>query len=163
MPEFDGLRKHEKTKHSLVPPKTECSCPCGGGIKNGDARYLSCGGTQKKKSTGCDCCGTVPPFQLECRQAPPRLSCFNRSANSCRFCNTKYNDSLAIIKAAHRFQNCAIGLEVYNDLKLSNLKSKHSQSGVTPMHNKSLHITTKCKTTHLHFQIHEMEDYSNNN
>ena len=34
-----------------LPPKTECACPSGGGIKNGHIRYLSYGGTQKERKT----------------------------------------------------------------------------------------------------------------
>ena len=48
MSEFGGLWKHGNTQHALVPPKTECGCPSGGGIKNGHTRYPSYGGTQKK-------------------------------------------------------------------------------------------------------------------
>ena len=34
MSEFGGLRKHENNQHALVvPPKAECDCPSGGGIK----------------------------------------------------------------------------------------------------------------------------------
>ena len=33
----------------IVPPKTECGCPSGGGIKNGRIRYPSYGGTQKER------------------------------------------------------------------------------------------------------------------
>ena len=33
MSEFGGLWKHENNQHALVPPKTECGCPNGGGIK----------------------------------------------------------------------------------------------------------------------------------
>ena len=36
-------------QHALVPPKTECGCPSGGGIKNSHIRYTSYGGTQKEK------------------------------------------------------------------------------------------------------------------
>ena len=43
MSEFGGL-----WKHALVPLKTECGCPSGGGMKNGHMRYPSYGGTQKK-------------------------------------------------------------------------------------------------------------------
>ena len=47
MSEFDGLWKHENNQHALVPPKTECGCPSGGGIKKGHIRYPSSyGGTQ---------------------------------------------------------------------------------------------------------------------
>ena len=46
MSEFGGLWKHEHNQHALVPPKTECGCPSGGGIKNGHIRYPSYGGTQ---------------------------------------------------------------------------------------------------------------------
>jgi hypothetical protein len=49
MSEFGGLWKQKNNQHALVPPKTECGCPCGGGIKNGHIRYPSYGGTQKKK------------------------------------------------------------------------------------------------------------------
>ena len=35
MSELSGLWKHENNPHALVPPKTECNCPSGGGIKNG--------------------------------------------------------------------------------------------------------------------------------
>ena len=49
MSEFDGLWKHENNHHALVPPKTECGCPSGGGMKNGHIRYLSYGGTQKER------------------------------------------------------------------------------------------------------------------
>ena len=34
------------------PPKTECGCPSGGGIKNGHIRYPPYGGTQKEKKSG---------------------------------------------------------------------------------------------------------------
>ena len=46
MLEFGGLWKHKNNQHELVPPKTECGCPSGGGIKNSHIHY---GGTQKKK------------------------------------------------------------------------------------------------------------------
>ena len=49
MSEFGGLWKHENNHHALVPPKTDCGCPSGGGIKNGDIRYPCYGGTQKKE------------------------------------------------------------------------------------------------------------------
>ena len=39
MSEFGGWWKHENNQHSLVPTKTECGCPSGGGIHNGDIRY----------------------------------------------------------------------------------------------------------------------------
>ena len=48
MSEFGGLWKHENYQHALVPTKTECGCPSGGGIKNGHLHYPSYGGTQKK-------------------------------------------------------------------------------------------------------------------
>ena len=47
MSEFGGFWKHENNQHALVPPKTDCGCLSGGGIKNGHIRY---GGTQKKKN-----------------------------------------------------------------------------------------------------------------
>ena len=40
MSEFGGLWKHENNQHALVPAKTECGCPCGGGIENGHIRYI---------------------------------------------------------------------------------------------------------------------------
>ena len=46
MPEFCGLWKYEHNQHALVPPKTECGCPSGGGIKSGHIRY---GGTRGEK------------------------------------------------------------------------------------------------------------------
>ena len=49
MSEFGGLRKHENNQHALVPPKTECGCPSGGGIRNGRIRYPSYGATQKER------------------------------------------------------------------------------------------------------------------
>ena len=49
MSEFGGLWKHENNQHALVPPKTECGCPSGGGIKHGHIRYPSYGGTQKER------------------------------------------------------------------------------------------------------------------
>ena len=49
MSEFGGLWKHENNQHALVPPKTECGCPSGVGIKNGHTRYPFYGGTQKNK------------------------------------------------------------------------------------------------------------------
>ena len=33
MSEFGGLWEHENNQPALVPPKTECDCPSGGGIK----------------------------------------------------------------------------------------------------------------------------------
>ena len=39
MSEFGGLWKHENNQHALVPLKTECGCPSGGGINKGDIRY----------------------------------------------------------------------------------------------------------------------------
>ena len=33
MSEFGGLWKHKNNQQALVPPKMECGCPCGGGIK----------------------------------------------------------------------------------------------------------------------------------
>ena len=50
MSQFDGLWKHENNQHALVPLKTECGCPSGGGIKNGHIYATSSyGGTQKKR------------------------------------------------------------------------------------------------------------------
>ena len=49
MPEIGGSWNHENNQHALVPPKTECGCPSGGGIKNDHIRYPSYGGTQKEK------------------------------------------------------------------------------------------------------------------
>ena len=49
MSDFGGLWKHDNTQHALVPPKTECGCPSGGGIKNGHIRYPSYEGTQKER------------------------------------------------------------------------------------------------------------------
>ena len=46
--EFGGLWKHENNQDALVPQKTECGCPSGGGIKNGHICYPSYGGTHKK-------------------------------------------------------------------------------------------------------------------
>ena len=46
MSKFGGLWKHENNRYALVPPKMECGCPSGGGIKNG---HISYGGTQEKK------------------------------------------------------------------------------------------------------------------
>ena len=50
MSEFGGLWKHANNQHALVPPKTECGCPSGEGIKNGHLRYPSKSNrtTQKK-------------------------------------------------------------------------------------------------------------------
>ena len=36
------------TSMHLYPPKTECDCPSGKGIKNSHIRYPSYGGTRKK-------------------------------------------------------------------------------------------------------------------
>ena len=36
--EFGGLWKHKNNQHALLPPKTECGCPSGGGIQNGHIR-----------------------------------------------------------------------------------------------------------------------------
>ena len=33
MSEFGGLWKHKNNQHALVPPKKECGCPSGGGMK----------------------------------------------------------------------------------------------------------------------------------
>ena len=41
MSEFGGLYKHENNQQALVPPKTECGWPSGGGIKNSHIRYPS--------------------------------------------------------------------------------------------------------------------------
>ena len=49
MSECGGLWKHENNQHALVPPKTECGYPRGGGIKNGHVRYPSYGGTQNER------------------------------------------------------------------------------------------------------------------
>ena len=49
MSEFGGLWKHKNNQHALVPPKTECGCPSGRGIKNGFIHYPSYGGTQKER------------------------------------------------------------------------------------------------------------------
>ena len=49
MSEFGGLWKYENNQHAFVPPKTECGCRSGGGIKNGDIRSPSYAGTQKTK------------------------------------------------------------------------------------------------------------------
>ena len=50
MSEVGGLWKHANNQQALVPPKTECGCPSGGGIKNGHTRYPSNGGTHRKKT-----------------------------------------------------------------------------------------------------------------
>ena len=50
MSEFGGLWKHKNNQHALVPPKTECGCPSGGGIKNGHIRYPAHGRTQKNSN-----------------------------------------------------------------------------------------------------------------
>ena len=50
MSEFGGLWKHEINQHALVPPKTECGCPSGGGTKKGQIRNPSYGQMQGKKS-----------------------------------------------------------------------------------------------------------------
>ena len=50
MSEFGGLWKHENNQRSLVPPKTECGCPSGGGVQNGHIRYPFYGGTQKERT-----------------------------------------------------------------------------------------------------------------
>ena len=39
MSEFGVIWKHENNQHALAPPKMECGCPSGGGIKNGHIRY----------------------------------------------------------------------------------------------------------------------------
>ena len=39
MSEFGGLWKQENNQHALVPPKTECGCPSGEGMKNSRIRY----------------------------------------------------------------------------------------------------------------------------
>ena len=62
MSKFGGLWKHENNQHTLVPPKTECGCRSGRGIKNGHIRYPSCGVTQKTKI----------PKNLQFRQSAPR-------------------------------------------------------------------------------------------
>ena len=49
MSEFGGLWKHKNHLLALVPPKTECGWPSGGGSKNDHIRYPSIGGTQKNK------------------------------------------------------------------------------------------------------------------
>ena len=49
MSEFGGLWKHKNLQHAFVPPKMDCGCPSGGGVKNGHIRYPSYGGMQKKK------------------------------------------------------------------------------------------------------------------
>ena len=50
MSEYGGLWKHKNNQHALVPPKTECGCSSGGGIKNCHILYPSYGGTQKNKN-----------------------------------------------------------------------------------------------------------------
>ena len=52
MSEFGGLWKYEHNQHALVPPKTECGCSSGGGIKENPATYAytpPMEGTQKEK------------------------------------------------------------------------------------------------------------------
>ena len=49
MSEFGGLWKHENNQHALVPPKTECGCPSGGGIKNSHIHYLLWRNAERKK------------------------------------------------------------------------------------------------------------------
>ena len=41
----------------ILPPKTECSCLSGGGIKNGHIRYP--GGTQKERKKKEEICGCM--------------------------------------------------------------------------------------------------------
>ena len=51
----------------LLPPKTECGCPSGRGIKNGHIRHPSHGGTQKERKKKLNLCNVDPlvsvPFQ----------------------------------------------------------------------------------------------------
>ena len=58
MSEFGGLWKHKHNQHTLVPPKMECGCPSGGGIKNVHIHNPSYGGTQKKN---CPCWPSCRP------------------------------------------------------------------------------------------------------
>ena len=47
-----GSCQHRVASKSIryrSPPKTECGCPSGGGIKNGHIRYPSYGGRQKER------------------------------------------------------------------------------------------------------------------
>ena len=43
------IMEHKNNQHALVPKKTECGCPSGGGIKNGHIH--SYGGTHTQKTT----------------------------------------------------------------------------------------------------------------
>ena len=51
MSEFGGLWKHENNQHALVPLKTECGCPSGGGMKNGHIPLLWRNAEKRKKKT----------------------------------------------------------------------------------------------------------------
>ena len=51
----------------LYPPKTECGCPSGGGIKNGRVHYPSFAGTQKTKK----CPGVRSNYVLHPPPPPP--------------------------------------------------------------------------------------------
>ena len=61
MSEFGGLWNHENNQRALVPPKRECGCPSGGGIKNGHIRYPSYGRTQKKRKKTTAVFTDLPP------------------------------------------------------------------------------------------------------
>ena len=52
LPVFCVVTEPEEDIICCYPPKTECGCPSGGGIKNHHIRYPSYGGTQKKKKKG---------------------------------------------------------------------------------------------------------------
>ena len=73
MSEFGGLWKHENHQHTLVPPKKECGCLSGGGIKNGHMRYPSYGETQLKKK--------VAMLTTSFRHTPVRI--FHRTGGDC--------------------------------------------------------------------------------
>ena len=65
--EFGGLWKHENNQHALVPPKKECGCQSGGGIKNGHIRYRR-NAYQKKKNNSTEAAA-------HCQRPRPATDC----------------------------------------------------------------------------------------
>ena len=79
MSEFGGLRKHKNNPHAPVPPKTECGCPSGGGIKNGHICYPSYGGTQRVKKRKKEIPTTPLALSLDTMHCPGNHIPYGRS------------------------------------------------------------------------------------
>ena len=71
MSEFGELWKHENNQHALVPPKTKCGCPSGGGIENGYIRYPSEGSTYSLRGHSTPKQGEGCAYLVRSHSTPP--------------------------------------------------------------------------------------------